>query len=125
MTLQLHPTKGLNPHLTVCPRCGGDTDEIILLGNSKAFGDINDWEKVTSSDFCKKCKKELAYFKSEVEKGGIYWKCDICQCNGVIKQNSLLAQDVRKVMDISAPNPCGIDFTNDDNDICPGCNKIV
>ena len=30
----LHPELGLNPRLTICPICGGDGDEIALLGNA-------------------------------------------------------------------------------------------
>lgn len=30
--ITLHPTLGVNPHLTYCPRCGGDTNEIMLIG---------------------------------------------------------------------------------------------
>lgn len=28
--IPLHPTRALDPHLTYCPRCGGDTDEITV-----------------------------------------------------------------------------------------------
>lgn len=31
--LRLHSTLGVNPRLTVCRRCGGDGDELMLLGS--------------------------------------------------------------------------------------------
>lgn len=31
-SIRLHREKGLNPHMTVCPRCGKDGDSIVLLG---------------------------------------------------------------------------------------------
>lgn len=31
--IRLHPEKGLNPHLAICPNCGKDNGEIVLLGN--------------------------------------------------------------------------------------------
>lgn len=30
--IPLHPTRGVNTHLTMCSRCGCDMDELILLG---------------------------------------------------------------------------------------------
>lgn len=33
MSITLHPTRGLNPHLTFCSRCGRETNELILIGN--------------------------------------------------------------------------------------------
>lgn len=39
MSLYLHETKGLNPKLTTCPRCGGDGPDLILLG-ARDYKDI-------------------------------------------------------------------------------------
>lgn len=33
MSITLHPEKGVNPRLTICPRCGGDGPELMLIGN--------------------------------------------------------------------------------------------
>jgi hypothetical protein len=33
MSILLHPTTGVNPHLTYCTRCGGDVNMLMLLGN--------------------------------------------------------------------------------------------
>ena len=38
-SIQLHKTKGVNPFLTTCPRCGGTGPEIILVG-SRDYKDI-------------------------------------------------------------------------------------
>jgi len=32
-SITLHSKLGVNPRLTVCPRCGGDGDELLLLGS--------------------------------------------------------------------------------------------
>lgn len=31
--ITLHPTRGVNPKLTYCPRCGGEANELLLIGN--------------------------------------------------------------------------------------------
>lgn len=64
-SITLHPTKGLNPHMTTCPRCRKETDEIALLGindkviecpgcGTQIFGYANTKKK------CPKCKSNLA-----------------------------------------------------------------
>lgn len=125
MTLTLHPEKGLNPRLTFCPRCGNDTDEIILLGASKAFGDVADYERIPALEFCNTCKEELALFEAEVAKGGVYWRCSTCRNSGVFTSDSLIAKKVRDISGIKSPKPCGIDFTNDRKDLCPVCAKNI
>lgn len=32
MSIELHPTLGINPHMGCCPRCGQDNGELILIG---------------------------------------------------------------------------------------------
>jgi hypothetical protein len=36
-SIPLHPTKGVNPALCFCPICGGDTNELALLGAYKIY----------------------------------------------------------------------------------------
>lgn len=36
-SITLHPTQGVNPHLTYCRRCGADTNELLLIGNRTAI----------------------------------------------------------------------------------------
>ena len=31
-SIYLHPEKGLNPRLTICEACGGETNALIMLG---------------------------------------------------------------------------------------------
>lgn len=89
-SMQLHPTKGLNAHMTCCTRCGKDGDEIVLLGNQDSkyicgncglvhYGHtahcqkcgnasravlkkeaIGEWEKLPST--CKECREENEKF---------------------------------------------------------------
>ncbi len=145
--MRLHPKKGLNPHLTVCPRCGKDGPELLLLGavnkiykctpcNTYFIGkpdggacpkccvqvqfdrDIHDNEHLPG-DHCDECKEELEVFNKVVEEGGIFWKCDDCKQTGVIKAANPLSKAVRKKMEIAAPKPCGVAFTKKE---CPACN---
>ena len=32
-SIKLHKEKGVNAHMTTCPKCGGDGDELIMLGS--------------------------------------------------------------------------------------------
>jgi DNA-directed RNA polymerase subunit RPC12/RpoP len=36
-SIPLHPKLGVNPHLSYCPRCGGDAEELMLIGNRTAI----------------------------------------------------------------------------------------
>jgi len=36
MAIHLHPTLGVNPKLTYCPRCGGESNELVLIGDRTA-----------------------------------------------------------------------------------------
>jgi hypothetical protein len=33
--IRLHPTLGVNPRLTICPICGGDGNELLLIGDTR------------------------------------------------------------------------------------------
>ncbi len=147
MSIRLHKEKGLNPHLTVCPRCGKDSPEILLLGavnkvykclscNTDYIGrpkkgvclkcsarvkldrEINDGERLPGNN-CDECKEELELFDKVVAEGGIFWKCEDCKQTGVIRAASEMAKAVRKKMDIAPPKPCGVNFTKEE---CPACN---
>jgi Zn finger protein HypA/HybF involved in hydrogenase expression len=36
-SIRLSKKHGVNPHLTICPRCGGDSNELILTGAAHKF----------------------------------------------------------------------------------------
>lgn len=145
--MQLHPEKGLNPHLTTCPRCGGEGQEILLLGkhnkiykcpscgqthigrpkkgNCQKCGTVVEFEREIGESerlpggFCDACKEEIEKFKKVIAEGGIHWKCEECRREGVITHDAPLAAAVRKKLGIFAPDPCGITFTKEE---CPVCN---
>lgn len=135
--LRLHPTKGVNPHLTYCRRCGVDAGEIILLGTNdrvlecsvchlKLIGGgkcpehpsaytpfdrvIDEHERLPAIEPCDACKAEIMLHKSIVAEGGVYWKCPDGH-EGVIKATAPLAKQVRDSAGIQAPDPVGIEFT--------------
>ena len=105
--MQSHNTKGVNPKLTYCPRCGDDAEELMLLG------------ALDGKYECNTCNEEIAQHKAVVDAGGIYWKCEDCNNNGVIKKNDY-SDAVREHMKIKAPDPCGIAFQK--NEGCPICS---
>jgi hypothetical protein len=62
-SIPLSKEHGLNPALTICPICGGDTNEIALVGNGNKYYCQNhpDYKTVcySTKDFdCPYCRKE-------------------------------------------------------------------
>lgn len=133
----LHSKLGVNPRLTVCPRCGGDTNEIVLLGNYNSIKEcvgcgarvvgptkecacgcrnyrvvreLDAHEKLTSSSLCDACAAELKEHEAIVADGGIYFKCDQCGSSGVIRGSAQLAQALRRKTGKAAPEPIGVRF---------------
>src|SRR3990172_6154481 len=116
-SITLHKTKGVNPHMTFCPRCRAEANELLLLGHiehvhvcnscglahvqngsprdcqkcgtgSFTSRKLGDNERLPASELCAGCKTELAEHKAIVEAGGVYWRCSDCQASGVIKGTS-------------------------------------
>jgi hypothetical protein len=56
--IKLHPKYGLNPSISVCFWCGGDTGEILLLGFNKDKEASR--KTVASYEPCAKCKEQMA-----------------------------------------------------------------
>ncbi len=146
MSLQLHKEKGLNPHMTYCPRCKGEGPEIMLLGaHNKVYvcsscemhhigrpkkgactqcsadvvfeRELEDSERIPGS-LCKDCEAQIKM----VEEGGVFFKCKDCDAIGSIKGDHPLAIQARKQTGVAAPNPCGIEF---DKNTCPVCTGQV
>lgn len=141
----LDEEKGVNPRLTFCQRCGGETNDLMLVGNqNKVYScgqcrlihygsvlnikcprcdarnwildhELDDNERLPASEPCDKCKE----MDNEVANGGIYWKCKDCGSNGAIKAGSQMSIDVRDQMNIKAPDKCGVEFSKDKH--CPVC----
>jgi hypothetical protein len=139
-SIRLHSRLGVNPRLTICRRCGGTGEELILLGDKnyvdtcscglhvyggisgispcpkcKATGGVKrrtleDNERLPSGSLCRDCEKEAKEFAKIVADGGIYFKCEECKREGVIKPESGCSISVRKKLNFAAPDPCGIEF---------------
>lgn len=133
----LHPQKGINPHLTVCQRCG-QAYGIALLGNrdnrricrcgctnygargSDKCGKcgeqlfdakvepIREHEDLPGG-LCTECEKEVTEHAKIVAEGGVYFRCAQCGRQGVIKANEFAAE-VRKHLKTPTPKPCGVEF---------------
>jgi predicted RNA-binding Zn-ribbon protein involved in translation (DUF1610 family) len=152
--ITLHPQLGVNPHLMSCPRCGGNTNGLMLIGDrttirecdscgvriyghrpsepcpkcgqrsSTAVGKIGEHKKLVDCQPCDGCQAELKEHRRAVEAGGVYFKCADCGVTGVIKGTSPLAKAARKQMKIPKPGLMGVEFTKVD---CPACgpDKVV
>jgi len=154
--IQLHPTKGVNPRLTICPRCGKDGPELILMGirdyyqtcpscDTRSYGGfdrgtcpkckahvsgnktpIGEHERIPGS-LCKECEDVIKLHRELVEAGGVYWKCNDCHGEGVIKGTSEFAQHIRATVEngkykdpVNGKYPAiGVAF---DKKSCPVCS---
>lgn len=59
--LRLHSEFGVNPHLTNCPQCGGESKELVLLGNNDKLYECTGCGthyigNVSPSEKCPNCK---------------------------------------------------------------------
>ena len=144
--LKLHPTKGVNPHIVVCYRCGGDTGELVLLGihdskdkctgcgklyigtrkqavaccegsGGESLGHIQQWEKLPGGP-CDDCNAEMEEHAEVVKAGGVYWRCEDCGRTGAIRHTSPFAQLVRDELGVKPPDPCIAGFSKN---ACPAC----
>jgi len=146
--IRIHPEKGLNPHMGMCPRCGEENGEVILVGaedgvyecrscNLIHYGRptggkcakcgervgvrtrvLEDGEKIPTG-LCDECKAKDEEVRKVVAEGGVYWKCAECHSQGALRGTSELAKAVRKTSKIPAPKPVGIEFTSKE---CPVCS---
>lgn len=142
--MQVHPTKGLNPRMTCCFRCGEGIG-VVLLGALDTKGTCNNCgslvygargecpqchksegysnrepigeHEVIPIGLCDKCEQEAKDHAKIVADGGIYWRCTSCKKSGVIKANEFTAE-MRKLNNYPAPIPFGVEFTEKD---CPVC----
>lgn len=144
--ITLHPEQGLNVHLMICVKCGGDSGEIALLGHAnrvytcKTCG-LAHWghasppregcQKCQGHDFdrreieqyervpggiCSACRDKQKACSDEVQAGGVYLRCKKCGSEGAIKADCALAALVREKTKIGPPDPVGVEL-----DECPQC----
>lgn len=149
-TIPLHPTRGIDPHMSICPRCGGDGEELILgdlrkaevngtgqyvyanRGKTSEAGQdlekqgviinrhdlhweaVEEHERVPASRPCNKCEADIEMQEGLVKAGGVYFRCTVCHCEGVIKDNEF-TRDIRKNAGVEAPKPIGVEFDNCEN----------
>jgi rubrerythrin len=146
--ITLHPTKGLNPRMLSCVQCG-ESSGIILLGidddfhvcpncNMKHLGKRPPKcgkcsysmrgakkepvpETPLPQGVCNDCEAEDQRLHDIVRNGGVYFRCLKCKRAGVVKDDAPFAAMVREKMGISAPDPCGVEFTEDEP--CPECES--
>lgn len=141
--ITLHPTKGVNPKRVSCTQCGGETNELLLVGNRDYFticpkcntrliggGKCPQCREAgvnrtmlpsrIPAGICDACQAKNKECEEVVAAGGIHWRCSDCGSAGAIRGTSELAQAVRKQMGIELPAPCGIEFSKEGQ--CPVCS---
>jgi hypothetical protein len=139
--------KGVSPHLSFCPRCREENNEILLFGNKdyvvtceycrvENYGGFDkgkcgscgknnynaERRKLRDTEkvpgsLCEDCKKEIENFKQIVKEGGIYWKCSTGHY-GVIKASAPIAKAIRE----ETPDPVGVHFNKEQ---CPRCKEKI
>ena len=145
-SIRLSKTRGVNPAMGVCPLCGKENGEILLVGagivykcnncGTKIIGKHGDskcpdcgysnFDRVGEFDsyrdphvtgsLCDECKKKLKVADEEVKKGGVPWRCSVCKSEGVITHDSEFAINFRK----KYPAPTGIELNSEQCPICRG-----
>jgi len=125
MSILLSKDKGVNPVMGICPRCGKENGEILLVGRSHKYicsncggtivgkqpkecphcgaswdffdkGEFEGSREKLPSSLCKECQSIIDTCKKEMELGGVPWKCEDCHSEGVIKHDSEFAINFRK-----------------------------
>lgn len=116
----------LCPHLTYCPRCGGETNQLYvgqifwMIHKGEKIGfcykrdkgklckqmDINPYEvtleevdiseKLPATDMCDDCKKRQEAADAIVRTGGIYFVCRNCGSQGAIRAGHPFSAKVRR-----------------------------
>ena len=145
--IRIDPERGVNPRMTRCVQCGGDTMQIALLGDTdyefecpacdikvlgrkgqsrcpkckkhilKRLRRLDEFEKIALG-LCPTCEENRHLIDTAVRAGGIMWKCSDCHNTGAIVASHALAVAVREKMNIQPPHPCGVEFSNAG---CPVC----
>ena len=142
--IPLHPTRALDPHLTYCPKCGGD-GKGLTVGHLFAFVDRQDRIVCCYNRGDREKTKRSnhghldGYDTREVREGERVPDnqiCDTCekeaaehraiveaggvyfkcdQCHQTgVIKDSEFAKDVRKRAGVEAPNPIGVKFESCD-----------
>ena len=147
MSLKLHPTEGVNPRMGVCVQCGEGTGVVLLGANNKKrtcnhcntvnygassnqkcgkckellhnaeVATIDEHEKLPNG-LCDSCTETNKDCEELVKNGGIFFRCLKCKTEGAVKGDTDLAINVRKKLELPAPELCGIELPD-----CPQCRE--
>lgn len=146
--IPLHPTKGVNPRLTFCPRCGGEGRELILVGaNDKVItcphcgmnaigfkstqlcpkckkrlmgGKVRTLEdhEKLPGNLCEKCEEEVKKIEELIKDGAVHVKCKGCGMQGVLRKDHPMSIQARDHFNLHNGEPCGVEV-----DACPQCES--
>ena len=148
--VMLHPRLGLNPRPTVCPRCGKDGPELILLGAAnyvaecvgcgiqviggghcpkchsatRKVRDLEEFERLPGS-VCEACREKQRKVDEAVRQGGVYWRCTDCKSSGALRECDF-SERVRLTLGKGSryEGPCGVELSKRDCPVC-GPNKLA
>lgn len=141
--MKLHPKKGLNPHMLLCERCGeaygiaviGNEDKIYQCESCEVFylaarskkcpgcgkrsgrfvKELHDYEPIVNG-LCKNCEEELKHLTDLVREGGLFFKCENCGSEGVIKPSDT-TKELKRNCGYSESEPLGVTIPE-----CPNCS---
>jgi hypothetical protein len=146
-----HKTRGVNPRMGACPRCGKDNGEILLIGSRerkvtcRSCGTVNygvsgrakcgkcgqymadgkietiEEHERIPSHLCDDCAKEIEEHKKIVADGGVFWRCSHCRSEGVIRKSDF-AMAVRRANKLDTEPYQPCGVEFNEKD-CPACNK--
>ena len=87
-------------------------------GTTSLDRNLEDHERLPGG-ICNTCQQKNAEMKKVVADGGVHWRHSKCGSFGAIRAESGFAKAVRNHAKIYAPDPVGVDFTDEE---CPVCN---
>jgi hypothetical protein len=127
----LHPTRGVDPHLCVCPRCGADSG--LTLGRTykaksskgwvyassqargrvaRQIGEHLHWQELTEHEkvptLCKECEEHMAEIAAVAHTGAAF-RCTECGIEGAIRKSEF-SDYIRSKTGVADLEPCGIEF---------------
>lgn len=140
--LTLHPEHGVNPRLTHCPRCGGKSNGLVMMGirsyvdqcvscGTQHYGGADkgsghscgsrslnrrelDLHETVPGPLCESCETKEQEIEKAIAEGGVFIKCKECGLQGVLlyENHKEMCDDVREKLNVVFGKPCGIELKN-------------
>ncbi len=142
--LTLHPEHGVNPRLTHCPRCGGKSNGLVMLGirsyvdqcsscGMRHYGGADkkrcqscgsrslsrrelDLHETVPGPLCAACEESDKDIEKVIAAGGILVRCKVCGMQGALlyDNHKELCDEVRQKSGVPFGKPCGLELESCD-----------